>query len=98
VACANPTAADAEQANFLCSASCQNKFEAAPETYVEERSVTPTAKPAPEGTVYTCPTRSTIHQPGPGNCPICGMALETEIATLQEGPNVELVDMTRRFG
>jgi P-type Cu+ transporter len=34
---------------------------------------------------------------GPGSCPICGMALEPRIATLDEGPNVELIDMQRRF-
>ena len=38
-----------------------------------------------------------IRQVGPGACPICGMALEPEIATADAGPNAELVDMTRRF-
>ena len=38
-----------------------------------------------------------IRQIGPGSCPICGMALEPEIATPDTGPNPELVDMTRRF-
>ena len=33
----------------------------------------------------------------PGVCPKCGMALEPRVATLDEGPNPELVDMTRRF-
>jgi len=33
----------------------------------------------------------------PGSCPICGMALEPEIATAETGPNPELADMTRRF-
>ncbi|HET7809973.1 MAG TPA: copper-translocating P-type ATPase [Steroidobacteraceae bacterium] len=28
------------------------------------------------GTVYTCPMHPQIRQDGPGNCPICGMALE----------------------
>src|SRR5215467_15769401 len=53
--------------------------------------------PAPEGTIYTCPMHPEIRQPGPGNCPICGMALEPIIATAEAGPNPELVDMTRRF-
>lgn len=34
---------------------------------------------------------------GPGSCPICGMALEPEAPTLDDGPNHELIDMTRRF-
>ena len=33
---------------------------------------------------------------GPGACPICGMALEPRVATLDES-NPELDDMTRRF-
>ena len=51
----------------------------------------------PEGTIYTCPMHPEIRQIGPGTCPICGMALEPEIATADTGPNPELVDMTRRF-
>jgi len=38
-----------------------------------------------------------IRQVGPGSCPICGMALEPDIASVDSGPNPELVDMTRRF-
>src|SRR2546426_8934427 len=33
----------------------------------------------------------------PGNCPICGMALEPRTVSLEEEENPELVDMTRRF-
>jgi len=51
----------------------------------------------PEGTIYTCPMHPQIRQPGPGNCPICGMALEPEIATADQGPSAEYVDMRRRF-
>jgi Cu+-exporting ATPase len=38
-----------------------------------------------------------IRQPGPGTCPICGMALEPAEPSLDDGPNPELVDFTRRF-
>ena len=38
-----------------------------------------------------------IRQDHPGACPICGMALEPEIATEATGPSAELIDMTRRF-
>ncbi len=51
----------------------------------------------PEGTTYTCPMHPEVRQVGPGSCPICGMALEPEIATAATGHNPELVDMTRRF-
>lgn len=46
---------------------------------------------------YTCPMHPEIRQMGPGNCPICGMALEPVIATGETGESPELRDMTRRF-
>jgi len=56
------------------------------------------AKPAPAGTIYTCPMHPEVRQVGPGSCPLCGMALEPEgVPAADEGPNPELLDMTRRF-
>lgn len=50
------------------------------------------------GTVYTCPMHAQVRQTEMGSCPICGMGLEPETATLTEdGPNPELVDFTRRM-
>lgn len=46
---------------------------------------------------YTCPMHPEIVRDEPGNCPICGMALEPRTVTLEEAPNPELTDMTRRF-
>ena len=46
---------------------------------------------------YTCPMHPEIVRPGPGNCPICGMALEPRTVTAKEEDNPELRDMTRRF-
>ena len=46
---------------------------------------------------YTCPMHPQVRQMGPGNCPICGMALEPVIATGDTGSSAELRDMTRRF-
>ncbi|MFX8281847.1 heavy metal-binding domain-containing protein, partial [Acinetobacter baumannii] len=51
----------------------------------------------PEGTVYTCPMQPQIRQIRPGSCPICGMALEPELVSLDDQPNPELADMTWRF-
>ncbi|GGN02618.1 copper-translocating P-type ATPase [Terrabacter tumescens] len=48
-------------------------------------------------TEWTCPMHPEIRQPGPGTCPICGMALEPVTVTADSGPNPELADMTRRF-
>jgi len=38
-----------------------------------------------------------IVRAAPGSCPICGMALEPRTVGAVEGPDPELVDMTRRF-
>jgi Cu+-exporting ATPase len=46
---------------------------------------------------YTCPMHPEIVRDRPGACPICGMALEPRTVVLDEGPNPELIDMTRRF-
>jgi len=46
---------------------------------------------------YTCPMHPQVRQMGPGNCPICGMALEPVLATAEQGESPELRDMTRRF-
>ena len=62
------------------------------------------AAPAPSGdvavaagTTYDCPMHPQIRRPAPGNCPICGMALEPEMPSLDERENPELVDFSRRF-
>src|SRR5688500_11616778 len=58
----------------------------------------PTNVPLPDPEAeYTCPMHPEIRQKGPGSCPICGMALEPVTVTLEEQPNEELEDMTRRF-
>jgi Cu+-exporting ATPase len=58
-------------------------------------------KPVREGdqsqVEYTCPMHPQVRQMGPGNCPICGMALEPVLATTQQGESQELRDMTQRF-
>jgi len=50
-----------------------------------------------EGVIYTCPMHPQVRQIGPGNCPVCGMALEPEVITAETGPSAEFVDMRRRF-
>jgi len=80
----------------FCSAGCRTKFAAAPEQYLKKATVE-SAPDVPEGTVYTCPMHPQIRQIGPGSCPICGMALEPDLVSLDDQPNPELADMTRRF-
>ena len=48
-------------------------------------------------TEWTCPMHPQIVRAAPGSCPICGMALEPRTVGAVEGPDPELVDMTRRF-
>lgn len=52
---------------------------------------------ADEAVVYTCPMHSEIRQSTPGNCPICGMALERVTGAESEAANPEYIDMRRRF-
>lgn len=55
------------------------------------------APPPGANVIYTCPMHPEIRQDGPGNCPICGMALEPETISGEEGENPELTDFRRRF-
>ncbi|MFN4924822.1 heavy metal translocating P-type ATPase [Bradyrhizobium sp.] len=78
----------------FCSAGCRTKFSADPVKYLEKREPPPEM---PAGTIYTCPMHPEIRQEGPGTCPICGMALEPDVISLDDAPNPELADMTKRF-
>ncbi|MEO6380736.1 MAG: heavy metal translocating P-type ATPase, partial [Nitrobacter sp.] len=79
----------------FCSAGCQSKFAASPQSYLKSDVATP--EPAKAGVVYTCPMHPEIRQDGPGSCPICGMALEPLATPAEAEPNRELADMTWRF-
>lgn len=84
------------QEYVFCGPGCRTKFLADPAKYLKPAQ--PAAKPAqPDGRIYTCPMHPEIRQVGPGDCPICGMALEPAEVSLDTGPNPELVDMTRRL-
>src|SRR3984893_8035099 len=82
---------------FFCSSAGRPKFEADPARYLTAEKSAPEKSSPPAGTIYTCPMHPQIRQPGPGNCPICGMALEPEGATGDTGPSLERVDMERRL-
>ncbi|HMJ49954.1 MAG TPA: heavy metal translocating P-type ATPase, partial [Burkholderiales bacterium] len=82
---------------YFCGQRCLEKFAADPQRYAEKK---PAAAVHPKGTpgaIYTCPMHPQIRQVGPGNCPICGMALEPVVASAEDQPNPELTDMTWRF-
>jgi Cu+-exporting ATPase len=86
----------------FCSPSCRTRFAADPEAFLGKRPVAmepapPAAGRSGDTRVYTCPMHPEVQQVGPGSCPICGMALEPKQVTRDEGPNPELVDLTRRL-
>ncbi|CCM79332.1 heavy metal translocating P-type ATPase [Rhizobium mesoamericanum] len=81
---------------YFCSTGCKAKFEADPSAYRDGNG--PLQKPMPKGTLYTCPMHPEVISDHPGDCPKCGMALEPMgIPPVDEGPNPELVDFTRRL-
>ena len=77
----------------FCNPSCLTRFKADPESFLQPA----TAPAGPADALYTCPMDPEIVQHGPGACPKCGMALEPMTIRADDGPNPELVDMTRRF-
>ena len=83
---------------YFCGQGCRTKFEADPGKYdgsapLVTISSVPTSSASAE---YTCPMHPEIVRPGPGACPICGMALEPRTVTAGE-TNPELKSMTRRL-
>ncbi len=78
---------------YFCSRGCQSKFAGDPAKYLGDAP----APKAPEGAKWTCPMHPEIVRDGPGDCPICGMALEPMMPTGDSGPNPELVDFRRRL-
>jgi P-type Cu+ transporter len=95
------------QPYFFCSRSCYERFQKEPPKYLPGHDTHTASAPVPpshdqpgqvgETVLYTCPMHPQIVQDHPGNCPICGMALEPATAVVEEGPSAELVDMTRRL-
>jgi len=82
----------ADKRYYFCCAGCRQKFEASPQAYLNKPAsglVTlgmPTAKMSPIATTskpssvpaYVCPMCPEVHEPKPGACPSCGMALEPD--------------------
>ncbi len=81
---------------YFCSTGCLNKFKQNPAAFLENKKEEK-PKAASEGAIYTCPMHPQIEQIGAGTCPICGMALEPKIISLDDAPDPEYVDMKRRF-
>jgi cation transport ATPase/YHS domain-containing protein len=93
-------------AYHFCSDRCRDRFgsRTRPASSRPSRSGGRGGTPGPrtstvrgEVAEWTCPMHPEIRRPGPGSCPICGMALEPVTVTADTGPSPELADMTRRF-
>ena len=84
---------------YFCSAGCKSKFAASPVKYLAGDTAKPTTsvESIPEGTMFTCPMHPEIRQDHQNSCPKCGMALEPELPSLDEGENPELTDFRHRF-
>ena len=85
---------------YFCSVGCLAKFRQDPAPFLippDQRITTPSTAPPGSKVEYICPMDPEVVSTEPGACPICGMALEPKIVTLEERPNPELQDMSRRF-
>lgn len=83
------------QTYHFCSTKCRSRFSADPWFYLSgahKRRKTTAAK----GVQYTCPMHPEIVTDKPGDCPLCGMALEP-MGVPGDEPNPELADFSRRL-
>jgi len=103
IAGARHTARHAGHTYYFCNPRCIARFTASPDSYLKPAGRV--APPAPKwpasstatSAIFTCPMHPEVRQAGPGSCPVCGMALEPAEASLEQGPNPELADMSRRL-
>ncbi len=96
-----------EQMHYFCSEHCRQRFLAGDVAGSGAGGCGPlhqltvlNASPAVMSTNgYFCPMCPGVESDKPGICPICGMALEPKVATLESGQDdPELRDMSRRLG
>jgi P-type Cu+ transporter len=91
-----PLQAEHEGAVYhFCSPRCRTRFVAEPARWLAPTTEAPA--PAVPGTRYTCPMHPEVTSDVPASCPICGMALEPMMPSLDDGENPELIDFRRRF-
>jgi Cu+-exporting ATPase len=96
---------------YFCAPGCRQKFAANPEQYLGKPApqmvqvLRSSSAPRPEpheklpsaAGKWTCPMHPEVVRDGPGDCPICGMALEPMAISAVPEANPELTDMSRRF-
>src|SRR2546421_9068190 len=87
---------------YFCNPHCLRKFLEDPQRYLQRRKSGSGSQPVPRAAQqasgsrieYTCPMDPEVVSDRPGHCPKCGMALEPRTVVLEEGPNLELMDMS----
>ena len=79
----------------FCCAGCQSKFATEPLRYLQPSA--PPAVVAPAGSVYVCPMHPAVSAPQAIPCPLCGMALEAQLPSLDDGEHPELRDFKQRW-
>ncbi len=85
---------------YFCSPHCVQKFRTNPQAYLGAApapAACPSGVCAPKAVEYYCPMDPEVVSDRPGSCPKCGMALEPRTISADDGPNPELIDMSRRF-
>jgi Cu+-exporting ATPase len=87
---------------YFCCSDCAEAFLKNPTQYLNNSAPLRKHRETPDHPVsttaiYTCPMHPEVKKVGPGNCPACGMALEPMEASLEDLPNLELLDFTRRL-
>jgi Cu+-exporting ATPase len=93
------------QTYYFCSTHCFATFQNTPKVFLNKPAAPMMVQPvgiqrtqlSRRTATYTCPMHPEIVRDAPGNCPICGMALERRTVSLEEEDNPELMQMTRRF-
>ncbi|HEX5314641.1 MAG TPA: heavy metal-binding domain-containing protein, partial [Gammaproteobacteria bacterium] len=78
----------------FCSAGCRDRFVADPGRHVDD---SPQPLPAASRGKWTCPMHPEIVRDAPGDCPICGMALEPLLPDVEANENPELRALSRRL-
>src|SRR6266403_1300869 len=89
---------------FFCSPRCKERLEKEPEKFLAAPGIAgmehacEAPPPASAQKIrYTCPMHPEIVQFGPGNCPICGMALEPMDIVAGEQADPEYDSMRKRL-
>ncbi len=85
-----------DQTYYFCCARCQERFAGDPAQFMAG-GAPPEPLPGAESITHTCPMHPEVVRLGPGDCPLCGMALEPAAISLDEGEPPELIDFRRRF-